>query len=80
MQMQYAGYDVKEVVIHDYEHPETALVLIGAPCGCRACVDKVQPGHFACSTSPLHLMDDNNVCARLEGSKWFWEYVGEVEE
>jgi len=72
----YKGYRVEERIIHDYQYPETALVL-DAPCGCEACNDHVQPGHGQCSTSPDVLLDDPNVYKRLEtGWGWFWEYRG----
>ena len=73
----YKGYTVVEEVIHDYEFPETALVL-AASCGCQVCQDEVQEGHFACGTSPEDLRNDPNVFPRLEGNRWFWEYTGDV--
>ena len=74
----YKGYEVHEEVIRDYEFPETAFVLC-APCGCTACEDSVQPGHFACSTTPSELRDDENVFPRLEGNRWFFEYFGPLD-
>ena len=75
----YKGYEVVKEIIHDYEYPKTALVVI-APCGCQACEDKVQEGHFACFTSPEDLRSDPNVYPRLEESRWFWEYIGSLAE
>lgn len=74
----YKNYYVQEEIIHDYEYPETALVLV-APCGCSACEERVQPGHECCSSSPEDLRDDLNVMPRLEGRRWFWEYIGPRE-
>jgi len=74
----YKGYTVTEEIIHDYEHPETAFVL-SAPCGCAACEDEVQAGHFACSTSPEELRGDPEVFPRLENGRWFWQYYGSIE-
>lgn len=72
----YKGYRVEERIIHDYQCPETALVL-DAPCGCNACNDHVQSGHEQCSASPDVLLDDPNVYKRLEtGWGWFWGYCG----
>lgn len=71
----YKGYAVAEEIIHDYEYPETAIVL-DAPCGCYACDEEVQAGHFACSCSPAELTNDENVSRRLDNSRWFWVYRG----
>ena len=74
----YKGYTVTEKIIHDYQFPEVAFVL-NASCGCSACKDKVQPGHFACDTTPIELRNDKNVFARLENNCWFFEYCGPIE-
>lgn len=74
----YKGYYVREEVIRDYQFPETAFV-IDAPCGCPACEENVQPGHFACSSPPEGLCGDENVFPRLENNRWFFEYVGPLD-
>ncbi len=74
----YKGYLVTEEIIHDYQFPETAFVL-NARCGCRACEDEIQEGHFACNTTPADLRNDNNVYFRLENNRWFVEYVGDIK-
>lgn len=71
----YKGYQVIEEIIKDYQHPQIDLVL-QAPCGCSACGEEVQQGHFACSTSPAKLIKDQNVLPVLENNRWYWSYHG----
>lgn len=51
-------------------------MVINAPCGCGACDDEVQPGHFACSTAPARLVEAERqgVLVRSFGSG-IWEWV-----
>jgi hypothetical protein len=63
----YKGYETNEEVISG-----SVIEVIEAPCGCMACEDQVQPGHFACSTSPVELRSDPNVQAVLVDSRWIW--------
>ena len=74
----YKGYKVVEEIIKDYEYPQIEFVL-RAPCGCQACKDEVQPGHFACSRTPAKLQEDENISATLEGGRWYWRYFGPEE-
>lgn len=74
----YKGYTVREEIIHDYEYPDCEIV-VNAPCGCPACDKQVQEGHFACSSSPEELVNDENVSRRLDNNRWFWVYHGPVE-
>ena len=77
----YKGYKVREIILHDYQHPETA-VIIDAPCGCEQCqeLQKVQPGHSLCSLMPDDLVDDPNVYPSLDDSHgWILYFVGDNE-
>lgn len=75
--MSYKGYEIHEVVLHSYAIADDTAVVLDAPCGCMACEEQVQPGHFQCSTSPDDLKDDPNVTARLDSRLgWFWEWRG----
>lgn len=76
--MSYKGYRVTEEIIKDYEKPLTDIVLC-APCGCQACEEQVQPGHFACSPSPEELVNDVNVSPTFESNQWYWSYHGPSE-
>jgi hypothetical protein len=46
------------------------------PCGCPACDDGIQPGHFACSQSPavlLQLEKEGYLVRYYDGTSWVWE-------
>jgi hypothetical protein len=46
------------------------------PCGCPACDDGIQPGHFACSQSPavlLQLEKERYLTRYYNGTSWVWE-------
>lgn len=48
---------------------------LDAPCGCIACNDRVQDGHFACSCPPEELVEDEQEegCWRsFNGTSWKW--------
>lgn len=50
-----------------------------APCGCPACDDGVQQGHFACSQpKPIHvqLEQDGYLSRDYNGTSWAWELTG----
>lgn len=84
----YKGFNVSERIIHDYQVPETAVV-IDAPAGCAQCQEAgaqcqeagaVQPGHEQCGVIPEVLANDINVFPRLEtGVGWFLEFVGDQQ-
>ena len=74
----YKNYTVREVILNDYQTPETAVV-IDVPCGCNQCqdLDEVQPGHFACGLLPESLRNDENIFPRLNRNEWLAEFVGD---
>lgn len=46
------------------------------PCGCPACDDGIQSGHFACSQSPailLRLEQDGYLARYYNGTSWVWK-------
>lgn len=48
---------------------------IQAPCGCSACDDGVQPGHFACEQPPAALLQaerDGLVTRHYDNGAWRW--------
>lgn len=76
--MTYKNFVVNEVILHDYQYPETAI-LINAPSGCPECNSKgvVQPGHSQCDIIPKSLIGDDKIFPRLEqGWGWILEYIG----
>lgn len=57
-----------------YQAQGMAYTLV-APCGCCACNDGAQPGHFACETPLAALLQaerDGLVTRHLDGSTWRW--------
>lgn len=75
----YKGYRVQEVILHDYEYPET-VVVVDVSCGCHQCneLGSVQSGHGICGVIPSNLLEDENVFARLDSSRgWFVEFIGD---
>lgn len=49
--------------------------VVQTPCGCHACDDGVQQGHFACETPHAALLQaekDGLVTRHLDGSTWRW--------
>jgi hypothetical protein len=77
----YKGYSVREVVLHDYETPETA-VIIDAPAGCSQCQDEgqVQPGHSLCALIPDELAGDENIYPSLDSTHgWIMYFSGPDE-
>lgn len=62
--MFYREHEVDEIIIHDWEYPETALVLNVA---CDGPDEEDDLGN-----------DSNVVATYHEATRsWFWEYVGE---
>lgn len=50
--------------------------LSNAACGCPACDDGVQPGHFACSQADAKLVQEEaagEVVRFFDGTSWRWE-------
>ena len=48
---------------------------LDAPCGCYACNEQVQPGHFACELSPLALLAwerNGDAYREYDGGRWRW--------
>lgn len=63
---------------HQRALQHAALNVPNAPCGCPACDDGVQPGHFACSTAPewvLMAEREGAVVRYYNGTSWVWEAV-----
>ena len=53
-------------------------LLADEPCGCPACDDGVQPGHFACSQPSeimLRLERINASISRVYDDGWRWIYM-----
>jgi len=53
-------------------------VSIEVPCGCYACDEQVQQGHFACSTPPTEMLELEAVGKTIRyynGTSWVWEAV-----
>lgn len=77
----YKNYKVREIILNDYEHPETITVVDGVTCGCSQCENagEIQPGHFACGLLPQDLLHDENILPRLERGAWYPQFVGDVE-
>lgn len=72
----YAGYSIvrteTELSVQGYDRE------IKAPCGCYACDDGVQPGHFACSQPPADLLESErvgHVVRSYTGGSWRWFVV-----
>lgn len=79
--MLYKGYEVIERVFQyaSIGGKDDEGLVLNAPCGCRACRDEVQPGHFACDSYPEWMDSDKNLHPRLLGDGWVWEYTGPVQ-
>ena len=77
----YKNYKVREIVINDYQNPETITVVDGVGCGCQQCQDagEIQQGHFACGILPQALQNDKNIYPRLERGEWYAQFVGDIE-
>jgi hypothetical protein len=55
-----------------------AAKLSAVPCGCYACNEQVQQGHFACEAPPeavLRMERAGLLVRRLDGSRWVWVAV-----
>lgn len=76
----YKGYKVREIILNDYQVPET-IIIIDASCGCIQCDEygEIQQGHFACGLLPETLRGDKNIFPRLEHGEWFAEFIGGAE-
>ena len=48
--------------------------IVDAPCGCPACNNGVQPGHFACNTSPAEMLraEADGAAIRVYADGWGW--------
>ena len=58
-------------------------ILDGAPCGCPACDDGVQPGHFACSCPPAALLEgerDGRLHRFYDDGAWRWALLRDEAE
>lgn len=54
---------------------DIAAILETTPCGCYACDEGVQQGHFACEMPPdwaLERERAGKITRRLDGSAWRW--------
>jgi len=78
----YKGYKVREIILNDYQVPETIVIVEGVSCGCQQCQEagKIQPGHFACGLLPDELQNDGNIYPRLERGEWYVEFAGDNED
>ena len=69
--MRKDGLVVREVALEVTEGGE----IIGEPCGCFACNERVQPGHFLCSVPAEHMLvfeEHDRVERRFDGGRWAW--------
>lgn len=60
-----------------------AYELSMIPCGCPACDDGVQPGHFACEQSDLWARVQEvkgEMVRNYNGTSWAWEFVRPARE
>lgn len=56
----------------------TEIDLTRIPCGCPACDDGVQPGHFACEQPPAAMLQaeiDGQVTRSYDDGAWRWFVV-----
>lgn len=69
---EMAALDAK-IAQHDREFAE---LLASTPCGCYACDDGVQQGHFACETPPAWALEwerQRKIFRHYDGGCWKWE-------
>jgi hypothetical protein len=74
----YLGQLAQAPIANDLDRPNAPPFLPGTGCGCFACDEEVQAGHFLCSASTedaLRLEDDGLLYRQLDQGAWHW-YIG----
>jgi hypothetical protein len=61
----WTGRVVEDGNYYEMEEHEDGDITVDAPCGCYACTEQIQQGHFACDTPP-----EDMLAAEKEGEVW----------